>query len=422
MNRKIIYVDDEARNLTVFEASMPPEWKTHTFASVSEALEKLEDIDPAIVISDQRMPQMSGVEFLAVVKKVCPNAVRIIVTGYSDEDLVIDSVRQAQVFDYIRKPWDVDELEASLKRAFEHHDLTQKTVELTDEVNQKHRELEAKNTELQNALLNMKSQNLDLMTMKMELEAARAEETRMRLELESWVHPFVVNSLKSSSIKFPIRKNLVGITFDIVNSSAIHDKTFENKSVRSHILRAFSESVLRHGGWRESSSGDSAYAHFGLLENSAKPIESAFAVARELKVFLNGLSDRSGIVVECGIGIHAMNDCIVDLHQAHISTASGLATQKSFDTSSSDVDLLHRVEKLAHALDGSNIIFTKESLAQAGQSFHLEYLDIGSHLLKGQSKAVELCLIPSKMLAKKSKEEVTQLIEATSRPPLKLVA
>lgn len=422
MNRRIIYLDDEPRNLTVFEASMPDEWKIFTFSSASAALEKIEEIDPAIVISDQRMPQMSGVEFLSVVRKVCPKAVRIIVTGYSDEDLVINSVREAQVFDYIRKPWDAEALETSLLKAFEHFDLTTKNLELTQEVSQKHAEIEKKNSELQLALLNLKSQNLDLMTMKFELEAAKSEEIKLRQELECWVHPFVVSSLRSNGIKFPIKKDLVGITFDIVNSSSIHDQMFEGKSLRSHVLRAFSESVLRHGGWRESSSGDSAYAHFGLLENTVKPLESAFAVARELKVFLNGLSDRSGFSVECGVGIHVMKNCIVELHQAHISTASGFSTQKSFDTSSSDVDLLHRIEKLTHRLSGSNIIFSKESLAYAGPGFKIDYIDVGSHRLKGQSNAVELCLIPSKFLADKTPEAIMQLLGTAFLDLEKLVA
>lgn len=140
MNRRVVYVDDEPHNLTVFEAALTESWQIFTFDKPEEALARVKEIDPAIIVSDQRMPSTKGAVFLEKCKKLCPLSVRIIVTGYSDEDLVIESVRRAQVFDYIRKPWDMEDLDNSLKRAFDQFDfdemslLAQKNVmQLNDE-------------------------------------------------------------------------------------------------------------------------------------------------------------------------------------------------------------------------------------------------------------------------------------------------
>ncbi len=117
MQPVIIYVDDEANNLTVFEATCPSNWLIHCFDNPLTALAKMKEINPWVVIADQRMPGLKGVEFLQLVSQLVPLAVRIIVTGYSDEDLVINSVSKAKVYDYIKKPWEPEALEKSLHMA-----------------------------------------------------------------------------------------------------------------------------------------------------------------------------------------------------------------------------------------------------------------------------------------------------------------
>ena len=109
----IYYIDDEPFNLTVFETMVPEEWNTKTFANPLKALEELMEDKPWVVLSDQKMPGTSGVKFLEMVKNLTPNAIRIIVTGFSDENLVVDSVRKACIYDYIKKPWNEDDFLAS---------------------------------------------------------------------------------------------------------------------------------------------------------------------------------------------------------------------------------------------------------------------------------------------------------------------
>lgn len=115
----IVFVDDEAMNLAVFEAAMPDDWDIHVFDDPNTVIQELleQKLNPWVVLSDQRMPGLKGVELLEAVKDTFVNAVRFIVTAYSEEDLVIESVRKAQIFDYIKKPWDPDNLVAAIERA-----------------------------------------------------------------------------------------------------------------------------------------------------------------------------------------------------------------------------------------------------------------------------------------------------------------
>jgi class 3 adenylate cyclase len=173
------------------------------------------------------------------------------------------------------------------------------------------------------------------------------------------------------------------ITFDLIASSKVHGLKFEGKDVRSIILKEFSQLVIRNGGWRESHSGDSAYAHFGLLPGLQNASAAAYAVASEFRVLLRNLCLRGNFEIESGIGLHFAKDVDIFLHTAKIETSSGIVIQKSFDSSCSHVDLVHRIEKVVHLLPGSNIVMTKEFLDTLPSSV-AGLVEVGSVQLKGQ--------------------------------------
>ena len=105
-----------------------------------------------IVMADQRMPEMTGVEFLAQVRRDHPACVRLLFTGYADIKAVIDSINQGHVYRYIAKPWDPDELQAIIRQAATHFDLVTERAHLLLEVQAKNAALEKANAELQSAL------------------------------------------------------------------------------------------------------------------------------------------------------------------------------------------------------------------------------------------------------------------------------
>jgi signal transduction histidine kinase len=117
MNTKehlIVYVDDERPNRIVFEQSFGGRFNVRALASGQAALELLRNETAAVLITDQRMPDMSGHELLVKVKELYPDMVRVVITAYSDLDPILAAVNEGLVARYIIKPWDRAELEQIL--------------------------------------------------------------------------------------------------------------------------------------------------------------------------------------------------------------------------------------------------------------------------------------------------------------------
>ncbi|MGN7204992.1 response regulator [Pedobacter sp. SAFR-022] len=135
MNTKeinILYIDDEVHNLNAFKASFRRTFNVFTAESGKDALPILESEDIHIILTDQRMPNMTGVEFLASILDKHPDPIRILLTGYSDLTAVVDAINKGQVYLYITKPWQEEELRQNLEKAFEVFDLRRQNKLLTE--------------------------------------------------------------------------------------------------------------------------------------------------------------------------------------------------------------------------------------------------------------------------------------------------
>jgi LytS/YehU family sensor histidine kinase len=131
MDTSILYIDDEIDNLTAFKAVFRREYRIDTAGSGLEALELLKHNTYKIIISDHRMPNMTGVEFFERIKDIHPHAMRMILTGYADMQSIIDAINKGNIYHYITKPWNRDELQVILERAIETYDLREKNRELS---------------------------------------------------------------------------------------------------------------------------------------------------------------------------------------------------------------------------------------------------------------------------------------------------
>lgn len=127
----ILYVDDEVHNLNAFKASFRRSFNVFTAESAKEAMPILAAHPIQIIITDQRMPQMSGVEFLESILEAYPDPIRILLTGYADIAAVIDAINKGQVYLYITKPWQETELKLYIEKAFEVFRLRKENKELT---------------------------------------------------------------------------------------------------------------------------------------------------------------------------------------------------------------------------------------------------------------------------------------------------
>ena len=108
---RILFVDDEERIVTALRSIFRPNYHVFTATNGPEALEFVRKFQPHVVVSDQRMPQMTGVELLRRVKGISPNAVRMLLTGYSDLAAIVGSINDGEVFRFISKPWDNQEIQ-----------------------------------------------------------------------------------------------------------------------------------------------------------------------------------------------------------------------------------------------------------------------------------------------------------------------
>jgi len=140
---KVLYVDDEEINLSNFREALCDQFEIFTALSGEEALAVLEqEKDMALVVSDQRMPGMKGVDLLTRARELAPHAERIIITGYTDPQDIIGAINEGHVYRYILKPWTEEDLQVTITQAVERHHLKRHNRELLEELERKNRELE----------------------------------------------------------------------------------------------------------------------------------------------------------------------------------------------------------------------------------------------------------------------------------------
>ncbi len=129
MKYRVLYVDDDPGNRYLFETACANDFEVRTAESAEEAIDTLRRDEIAVLLTDQRMPGRTGVELAAAAREQFPETIRMLVTAYADMDSAIDAINWGQVHRYLRKPWDIRELRATLKEAC---DLYWMNREITD--------------------------------------------------------------------------------------------------------------------------------------------------------------------------------------------------------------------------------------------------------------------------------------------------
>lgn len=120
----VLFVDDEINILKAIQRLLRHEpMRVLTATRPSEAIELLQKTEAQVVVSDQRMPDMSGVEFLSTVRDQHSDMVRMMLTGYTEMAIAVEAINKGEIYRLITKPWNDDELRATLRQAFDHHHL-----------------------------------------------------------------------------------------------------------------------------------------------------------------------------------------------------------------------------------------------------------------------------------------------------------
>jgi two-component system NtrC family sensor kinase len=154
---KILCVDDEKNVLRALKrVFLDCDYEIITAESGSEGLEILNNTDTVqIVISDYRMPQMNGVDFLQEVYRNWPDTLRIVLSGFADMSIIMDAITEGHIYQFIQKPWDDDKLKATISKALDHYFMQQKMIGTEKELIKKHQELNNPNTYQEGPLLSI---------------------------------------------------------------------------------------------------------------------------------------------------------------------------------------------------------------------------------------------------------------------------
>lgn len=132
MTHKLLIVDDEVANLRLLQRLFSHTFTCLTASSGSEAIRLIEQHDIAILITDQRMPMMTGLELLKRTEALRPHMVRILLTGYTEVEALVEALNSGLVYMYISKPWNNDDLKLRVNRACEHYLNNKKRQALAD--------------------------------------------------------------------------------------------------------------------------------------------------------------------------------------------------------------------------------------------------------------------------------------------------
>jgi DNA-binding NtrC family response regulator len=141
----VLYVDDEINNLNSFKAAFRRDFEIYTAQSAREGRKVLDSNEIGVIITDQRMPGMTGIEFLESILAIYPDTIRILLTGFSDMNAVMDAINRGQVYKYLVKPWQNDELKLYIQNALEIYHLRRENKDLAHKLQLANKELELLN-------------------------------------------------------------------------------------------------------------------------------------------------------------------------------------------------------------------------------------------------------------------------------------
>lgn len=275
----VLYVDDEEHNLISFKAAFRREYNILTAKSAKEGIELLRQNDIGLIITDQRMPEMTGVQFLEKVVHEYPNTIRMILTGFSDIDAIIEAINSGRVYRYITKPWDQNELKVAIENAKQLYQLQLKNKNLIEE-----------------------------------LKAKVLEQERILKLFEKYVPPPIVEKVLENGEETIFEGELRNVTIlfcDLRGFTALCEKLKPRETVNflNTYYSLMTKCVKKHDGFVAQFVGDEVFAVFGAPIAGNNNEENAVFCALDMIDSLSELNkkfcDLIGSEISVGIGINS---------------------------------------------------------------------------------------------------------------------
>jgi adenylate cyclase len=301
-HQSLLIVDDEPALLETLEVLFAGRYTVKTASSGEAGLQILaEGFRPQVILADQRMPSMSGAEFLAHSTQHAPKAVRVILTGYTDVTDIIDSINVGNVYRFLTKPWKNTELVEAIRLSFEHYNITTHNAELAQAM----QELSRLNGELQqaNAELVERRNQLEQAYMLLDYEKERSESLLLNIlpfsvatKLKDGAS-IIADSISNATILFA---DLVGFTAYSASTSAEHLVDTLNKWFT--LCDAAAE---RFGMEKIKTIGDNYMAASGLFGECSNCAEQTALFALRLMQLAEQFRQTTGQPWHLRIGLHS---------------------------------------------------------------------------------------------------------------------
>lgn len=347
----LLYVDDEEHNLSAFRAAFRHQYQVFTSTRPREAIEILRQNDVPIVITDQRMPEMMGVQFLEAIAPEFPDTVRMILTGFSDVEAVIRAINSGRVYRYITKPWDEQEMRMVLSGAADLVRLRRRQSQLVSELQERVAE--------QDRIVRIFQRYVPERVVE-EILRRRDDDTLLDGEMR------IVSVLVSDIRGFTRLAARLG--------------SREVVALLNDYFTVMSACVARHGGSVNKFLGDGLLAIFGApvssLDNQANAVGCALEMVERLEEFNARHTEVLGAGFQIGIGINTGEVVVGNI---------GSEERVEYTVIGDAVNVAARIESLTH--ETANAIVVSDSTYQAVSSF-VTAEEWGERTLRGRTEPV----------------------------------
>ncbi len=293
----ILYVDDEINNLNSFRAALRRNYNVFTAESGEEGIDIISKNDIHVVVTDQRMPNMTGVQFLQHLPGDQDN-IRIILTGFSDIESIIEAINTGKVYRYITKPWDKEELKITIDNAVETVILRRNNKKLISELQANNEHLEEK----------VRSRTAEVERQKELIQAAKMQSDSLLLNI---LPDEIAEELKKFGRSYARKHQQVSVLFaDIKGFTLVAETLSPEKLVTAldEVFRAFDNIVDKYDMEKIKTIGDAYMCACGLPRSDAENAIKAVKAAIDMQQFIHGFGLACRIQnlpeFEIRIGIH----------------------------------------------------------------------------------------------------------------------
>lgn len=359
----ILYVDDESNNLIPFAASLRRYYNVYTASSGAVGLELMRQIKMKVVIADQRMPEMTGVQFLEAIIPEYPRTIRIILTGFSDIEAIIKAINSGRVFRYLNKPWDENELKLNIDLGIRLYDLEEEKLHLIEKLQQEN-----------------------------------DHQKHIMRVFQKYVPAHVIQEALSTQNEETIIQGeyrIVSVLFiDIRNFTPLASKLGPNQTVEflNTYFSLMADCISTHHGSVNKYLGDGILALFGApvsyIDNPKNAVLCGLAMLGMVEELNAKYQEIIGHSVDIGIGIHS-GEVIV----GNVGTLDHIEYTVIGDT----VNMASRIEGVTHDLPNS-LLISETTYNAVKNDFVVE--ELGLHQLKGKSEKTALYRVLSTKDAK----------------------